>query len=88
MYRGVSDIICCTALMIYVLENFHSSLPEEFYDIIWSYFIRNLSFNSRPLNIINSQLLGLLLWAAPSQILILARSQNKLNILFRQITAY
>lgn len=88
MDRGLVDITCCTALMINMLENFQSTLPEDFYGILWDYFIRNLSFNSGQLKVINSQLLGMLLWTAPSQILHLAHSQNKLDIVFRQITAH
>lgn len=47
-----------------------------------------LKFNSRMLKVLNSQLMGLLLWVAPVQILSLAHKQNLLSQLLREVTMY
>jgi hypothetical protein len=75
--------------MTYLLENFQRGLPENVYNHIWEFSkINMLKFNSRMLKVLNSQLMGLLLWVAPVQVLTLAHKQNVLVQLLREVTIY
>ena len=75
--------------MIYMLENFQRTLPDNFYTHIWDFSKLNLlKFNSRMLKVLNSQLLALLLWTAPIQKLTIAHKQNMLPTLLKEITIY
>jgi hypothetical protein len=47
-----------------------------------------IKFNSRMLKILNAQVLSLLLWTAPVQVLTLAHKQNMLPQLFKEVTIY
>lgn len=78
-YSGELDITCCTALLIYLLENFQKNLPEPVYNNLFEFFRVNMAkYNSRMLKTLNSQLLGLLFWLSPISTLTLA---HKFNIL-------
>ncbi len=75
--------------MTYLLENFQRNLPETLYNHIWEFSkINMLKFNSRMLKVLNSQLMAMLLWVAPVQILTIAHKQNLLNQLLREVTIY
>ena len=88
-YSGELDLTCCTALMVYLLENFQRTLPEAVYTHIWEFSKLNLlKFSSRMLKVLNSQLLALLLWTAPIQTLTNAHKQNMLPALLKEITVY
>lgn len=47
-----------------------------------------LKFESNRLKVQNSQLLGLLFWVAPRQIIDLAHRQNLIHLVLREITSY
>lgn len=88
-YSGELDITCCTALLIYLLENFQRTLPENVYNHMWEFARINVSkFKSKTLKILNSQLIGMLLWIAPIQILTVAHKQNWLTTLLHEVTVY
>jgi hypothetical protein len=64
-------------------------LPEAIYNHIWEFSkINMLKFNSRMLKVLNSQLMAMLLWVAPVQVLTLAHKQNHLSQLLREVTIY
>ncbi len=72
-----------------MLENFQKTLPEIVYNHIWEFSKLNaIKFHSRMLKILNSQLIGMLLWVSPIQILALAHKQNMLSLLLREVTCY
>lgn len=50
--------------------------------------INFLKFNSRMLKVLNSQLLAMLLWVAPVQILTLAHKQNLLTQFLKEVIVY
>lgn len=88
-YSGELDITCCTALMAYLLENYQRTLPDSVYGHIWDFAkLNTLKFSSRMLKVLNSQLLALLLWAAPLQTLTSAHKHNMLPALLREVTLY
>lgn len=88
-FSGELDITCCTALFVYLLENFQRNLPETVYTYVWEYCKINIAkFKSKMLKIINSQLLGLLVWICPTHVLSLAHKDNLLPVLLRQLVSY
>lgn len=57
---------CATALLIYLLENNKSNLPQPIYIVILAIVKFNIiKAKSKTLKVLNSQLQALLLWVNP-----------------------
>jgi hypothetical protein len=62
--------MCSTALLIYLLENNTTNLPEPIYILVLAIVKYNiLKIKSKSLKVLNSQLQGLLLWINPGRVL-------------------
>ncbi len=63
-------MMCSTALLIYLLENNTTNLPEPIYILVLAIVKYNiLKIKSKSLKVLNSQLQGLLLWINPGRVL-------------------
>lgn len=66
-FTGEIEMMCATALLIYLLENNKDSLPEQIYILVLAIVKYNIvKIKSRTLRILNSQLEGLMLWINPA----------------------
>lgn len=80
------DITCCTALLIYLLENYQKRLPETVYAHIYEFSKINFhKYKSKMMKSLTSQLVGMLLWLAPTQVLTLAHNDNKLEGILKEV---
>ena len=87
--NGEIDVVSCTCCLIYLLENFQKDLPEPIFAHTFEFFKANISkFKSKLMKVVNSQLLGLLCWVAPVQILNIAFNNKILPIVIRELTSY
>lgn len=69
-FTGEIEMMCATALLIYLLENNTTNLPEQIYILILAIVKFNiLRVKSKSLKVLNSQLQGLLLWINPGLVL-------------------
>ena len=88
-FNGELDITCCTALLIYLLENYQRRLPEPVYNHIYQFCKLNISkLESKMMKALTSQLIGMLLWLAPTNTLNLAHRDNLLQTFLKELISY
>lgn len=88
-FSGELDITCCTALLIYLLENYQRRLPETVFTHIYEFSKINISkFKSKMMRALTSQLIGALLWLAPTHVLNLAHKDNILDSYLKELIGY
>ena len=86
-FSGELDITCCSALLVYLLENYQRKLPQTVYNHVYELCKLNLTkFKSKMMRSLTSQLVGLLLWLAPTQVLTLAHKDNMLHSILKEIS--
>lgn len=88
-FSGELDITCCAALLIYLLENYQNRLPEQIYAHIYEFSKINIcKFKSKMMKSLTSQLIGMLLWLAPTQVLTLAHKDKLLETFLKELIGY
>lgn len=88
-FSGELDITCCTALLIYLLENYQRKLPEAVFNHIYEFSKVNISkYKSKMMKALTSQLIGVLLWLAPTHVLTLAHKDKILDAYLKELTGY
>ena len=86
-FSGELDITCCAALLIYLLQNYQRRLPENVFNHCYEFSKINFTkFKSKMIKSLTSQLIGLVLWLAPTQILTLAHKDNMLDFILKEIS--
>lgn len=71
------------------MENYQKGLPEPVFAHIWEFAKINIhKMKTKMIKILNSQMLGLLLWCSPTQLLTLAHRDQSLPILFKELVSY
>lgn len=88
-FSGELDLTCCAALLIYLLENYQKKLPEAIFTHIYEFSKINITkFKSKMIKSLTSQLLGMLLWLAPTHVLTLAHHDNLVPVLLKELVSY
>ena len=88
-FSGELDITCCTALLIYLLENYQKRLPENVYAHVYEFSKINFhKYKSKMMKSLTSQLVGMLLWLAPTQVLTLAHNDNNLDNMLKEVITH
>ena len=88
-FNGELDLTCCTALLIYLLENYQKRLPEQVYHHVYEFTKINLSkFKSKMMRALTSQLIAMLLWLAPAAALSLAHRDGLLATFLKELVGY
>lgn len=88
-FSGELDITCCAALLIYLLENYQHKLPEQIFTHIYEFSKINISkFKSKMMKSLTSQLIGMLIWLAPTQVLTLAHKDKILETYLKELIGY
>ncbi len=88
-FNGELDLTCCTALLIYLLENYQKRLPEPVYSHIYEFTKINITkFKSKMMKALTSQLIGMLLWLAPTLTLTLAHRDGLLPTFLKELVSY
>ncbi len=82
-------MMCATALLIYLLENNTTKLPEQIYILVLAIVKFNiLKIKSKSLRVLNSQLQGLLMWINPTLVLKFIEKENIAEQFMKELLAY
>lgn len=88
-FTGEIEMMCATALLIYLLENNSTNLPEQIYILILAIVKFNiLKVKSKSLKVLNSQLQGLLLWINPGLVLKFIEKENIAEVFMKELLVY
>lgn len=81
--------MCATALLIYLLENNKTNLPEPIYVLILAIVKYNITkIKSKTLRVLNSQLEGLMLWISPALTIKFIEKEKIEAQFMKELTAY
>lgn len=88
-FTGEIEMMCATALLIYLLENNTTQLPEPIYILVLAIVKFNiLKIKSKSLKVLNSQLQGLLLWINPALALKFIEKENIAEKFMKELLSY